>query len=214
MTSLAAGGHHTLFVTAGGQLWACGRGKHGALGIGVKGTHSCYYYYEEDQRGAVRGPNDELVPRLVPVHHKPEPENPPLNANEVPRERNTIKRAFKRFEKTRNRTVRDASSNEDVLFAPTPARKGADGGSASATIPPGAPMRFGSSSAIPQGEEPRGDSRALRRREEEERRGGLGGSNAEERRVDQGSVRVRRSVQNRSRRRVATTPPCSPRAAR
>ena len=35
------------FVTAGGQLWACGRGKHGALGIGVKGTHSCYYYYEE-----------------------------------------------------------------------------------------------------------------------------------------------------------------------
>ena len=124
VTSLAAGGHHTLFVTAGGQLWACGRGKHGALGIGVKGTHSCYYYYEEDQRGAVRGPNDELVPRLVPVHHKPEPENPPLNANEVPRERNTIKRAFKRFEKTRNRTVRDASSNEDVLFAPTPARKG------------------------------------------------------------------------------------------
>ena len=61
-------------------------------------------------------------PRLVPVHHKPEPENPPPNANEVPRERNTIKRAFKRFEKTRKRTA-DAS-NEDVLFAPTPVRKG------------------------------------------------------------------------------------------
>ena len=130
VTSLAAGGHHTLFVTAGGQLWACGRGKHGALGIGVKGTHSCYYYYEEDQRGAVRGPNDELVPRLVPVHHKPEPENPPSNANEVPRERNTIKRAFeKAFEKTgRKKTPSDAEGNEDALFAPTPLpRKGPRG---------------------------------------------------------------------------------------
>ena len=68
---------HTLFVTAGGQLWASGRGEHGALGVGVKGTHRQYYYYEEDQKGAVRGPKNHLVPRLVPVHHKPAPRLPP-----------------------------------------------------------------------------------------------------------------------------------------
>jgi len=73
VVTLAAGGHHTLFVTAGGQLWGCGRGEHGALGVGVRGGHADYYYYEEDQRGAVRGPRDHLVPRLVPVHHKPAP---------------------------------------------------------------------------------------------------------------------------------------------
>lgn len=73
VVTLAAGGHHTLFVTAGGQLWGCGRGKHGALGVGVRGGHFDYYYYEEDQSGPVRGPNDHLVPRLIPVHHKPAP---------------------------------------------------------------------------------------------------------------------------------------------
>ena len=73
VVTLAAGGHHTLFVTAGGQLWGCGRGEHGALGVGVRGGHADYYYYEEDQRGAVRGPRDHLVPRLIPVHHKPAP---------------------------------------------------------------------------------------------------------------------------------------------
>ncbi len=73
VVSISAGGSHTLFVTAGGQLWATGRGRHGALGVGVKGTHQQYYYYEEDQRGAVAGPADHLVPRLVPVHHKPAP---------------------------------------------------------------------------------------------------------------------------------------------
>ena len=76
VVTMAAGGHHTLFVTAGGQLWASGRGEHGALGVGVKGTHRQYYYYEEDQKGAVRGPADHLVPRLVPVHHKPAPKLP------------------------------------------------------------------------------------------------------------------------------------------
>ena len=73
VVTLSAGGHHTLFVTAGGQLWGCGRGEHGALGVGVRGGHADYYYYEEDQRGPVRGPRDHLVPRLVPVHHKPAP---------------------------------------------------------------------------------------------------------------------------------------------
>ena len=76
VVTMAAGGHHTLFVTAGGQLWASGRGEHGALGVGVKGTHRQYYYYEEDQKGAVRGPKNHLVPRLVPVHHKPAPRLP------------------------------------------------------------------------------------------------------------------------------------------
>jgi hypothetical protein len=75
VVTLAAGGHHTLFVTAGGQLWGCGRGKHGALGVGVRGGHFDYYYYEEDQSGPVRGPNDHLVPRLIPVHHKPAPKS-------------------------------------------------------------------------------------------------------------------------------------------
>lgn len=73
VVTMAAGGHHTLFVTAGGQLWAAGRGEHGALGVGVKGTHRQYYYYEEDQNETVRGPADHLLPRLVPVHHKPAP---------------------------------------------------------------------------------------------------------------------------------------------
>ena len=73
VVTLAAGGHHTLLVTAGGQLWGCGRGEHGALGVGVRGGNADYYYYEEDQRGAVRGPRDHLVPRLIPVHHKPAP---------------------------------------------------------------------------------------------------------------------------------------------
>ena len=73
VVTMAAGGHHTLFVTAGGQLWATGRGEHGALGVGVKGNHQQYYYYEEDQTEPVSGPLDHLVPRLVPVHHKPAP---------------------------------------------------------------------------------------------------------------------------------------------
>lgn len=77
IVTMAAGGHHTLFVTAGGQLWATGRGEHGALGVGVRGTHKQYYYYEEDQREKVSGPQDHLVPRLVPVHHKPAPAAPP-----------------------------------------------------------------------------------------------------------------------------------------
>lgn len=124
ITSLAAGGHHTLFVTAGGQLWACGRGRHGALGVGVKGTHQCYYYYEEDQRGAVRGPNDHLTPRLVPVHHKPEPEHPPAPANAVHKERNTVRRAFKRFEQTQNGA---GACGADVLFGPTPPARKAGG---------------------------------------------------------------------------------------
>ena len=124
ITSLAAGGHHTLFVTAGGQLWACGRGRHGALGVGVKGTHQCYYYYEEDQRGAVRGPNDHLTPRLVPVHHKPEPEHPPAPANAVHKERNTVRRAFKRFEQTQNGA---GACGADVLFGPTPPVRKAGG---------------------------------------------------------------------------------------
>lgn len=73
VVTMAAGGHHTLFVTAGGQLWGCGRGEHGALGVGVRGSSSEFYYYEEDQLHAVRGPKDHLTPRLIPVHHKPAP---------------------------------------------------------------------------------------------------------------------------------------------
>ncbi|EEH52718.1 uncharacterized protein MICPUCDRAFT_42406 [Micromonas pusilla CCMP1545] len=73
IVAMAAGGHHTMFVTAGGALWACGRGSHGALGVGVRGSHEQYYYYEEDQKKHIRGPRDHLVPRLVPIHHKPKP---------------------------------------------------------------------------------------------------------------------------------------------
>ena len=73
IVTMAAGGHHTLFVTAGGQLWGCGRGEHGALGVGVRGSSDEFYYYEEDQLHAVRGPKDHLLPRLIPVHHKPAP---------------------------------------------------------------------------------------------------------------------------------------------
>jgi len=79
VVTVSAGGSHTLFVTAGGQLWGCGRGEHGALGVGVRGSHFDYYYYEEDQVGTVRGPKDHLTPRLIPVHHKPKPK--PSRAN-------------------------------------------------------------------------------------------------------------------------------------
>ena len=71
VVTMAAGGHHTLFVTAGGQLWASGRGEHGALGVGVKGTHRQYYYYEEDQKGAVQAPRITSCPAWCPCTTSP-----------------------------------------------------------------------------------------------------------------------------------------------
>ena len=34
MLSVAAGGSHTLAICETGELWACGRGRHGQLGFG------------------------------------------------------------------------------------------------------------------------------------------------------------------------------------
>lgn len=113
VVTMAAGGHHTLFVTAGGQLWATGRGEHGALGVGVKGTHQQYYYYEEDQTEPVSGPLDHLVPRLVPVHHKPAPPLSVSRAGAGARSTPNVKRALANIANAAGGAGRRGSSYAD-----------------------------------------------------------------------------------------------------
>ncbi len=36
VTKVAAGHHHTLFLTESGDIWACGRNGRGQLGLGSK----------------------------------------------------------------------------------------------------------------------------------------------------------------------------------
>lgn len=35
IVSVSAGGNHTLAISEAGELWACGRGRHGQLGLGT-----------------------------------------------------------------------------------------------------------------------------------------------------------------------------------
>ena len=42
VVEVAAGHHHTLFLTQSGNVWACGRNSRGQLGLGSKaGSHVC-----------------------------------------------------------------------------------------------------------------------------------------------------------------------------
>ena len=164
---------------------ACGRGKHGALGIGVKGTH-CATTTTRRTRGAARGPNDEPAP--PGARDRARAREPAAERQRVPRERNTIKRV--RAIRKDAKEDRDAS-NEDVLFAPTPARKRGRRLSASGCL--GAAAH----SAKAKNREAIRALTTTRRRRTPRR---TGGSNAEERRVDQDLQRLRRSV-------VAAPPP-------
>lgn len=70
---MAAGRHHTLFITASGKLLACGRGRHGALGAGGDrvrhGAHGV----------TTSSPPNKLAPSEVPIRHKPPPRNAPIS---------------------------------------------------------------------------------------------------------------------------------------
>ena len=58
VVALAAGGHHTLLRTASGRLLACGRGRHGAMGLGdTADRHSLVEVTVDCGAGALRGPN-------------------------------------------------------------------------------------------------------------------------------------------------------------
>lgn len=35
IVSISAGGNHTLAISEAGELWTCGRGRHGQLGLGT-----------------------------------------------------------------------------------------------------------------------------------------------------------------------------------
>lgn len=61
VASVSAGGAHSIFVTAGGRMFVCGRGKHGALGVGKNPfltigppTSAC---------------GNRLTPEAVNIHH-------------------------------------------------------------------------------------------------------------------------------------------------
>ena len=72
--AMAAGRHHTLFITASGKLLACGRGRHGALGAGGDrvrhGAHGV----------TTSSPPNKLAPSEVPIRHKPPPERAHIRA--------------------------------------------------------------------------------------------------------------------------------------
>ena len=65
ITNMAAGGSHSLFVTSGGRMYVCGRGKHGALGVGkVSARFSVDPIYSS---GTETG--NRLSPVQVNIHH-------------------------------------------------------------------------------------------------------------------------------------------------
>jgi len=61
VASIAAGGAHSIFVTAGGRMYVCGRGKHGALGVGKS---ACCPVSSEKV-----GCRNRLSPEPVNIHH-------------------------------------------------------------------------------------------------------------------------------------------------
>ena len=70
VVQMAAGGYHSMFVTSGGRLYVCGRGKHGALGLARAGASSIPPTLS--QLTAPLNPRtvaNRLKPELVWMHH-------------------------------------------------------------------------------------------------------------------------------------------------
>ena len=64
---MAAGGYHSMFVTGGGRMYVCGRGKHGALGIGRPRASPSKLVY--NMLMPTRSAANRLLPELVNIHH-------------------------------------------------------------------------------------------------------------------------------------------------
>jgi alpha-tubulin suppressor-like RCC1 family protein len=64
VASMSAGGAHSIFVTTGGRMYVCGRGKHGALGVG-RSTYTGGWPHPKERKVCA----NRLSPEAVNIHH-------------------------------------------------------------------------------------------------------------------------------------------------